>query len=213
MRRTGRPIRRLRLNSKTCAAAIASLGEAAFDHPTLPGWTRRNLVAHLAANGEAIGRLLRWARTGEPTPMYASTEQRGADIAAGARLSGTALRIWFEHSADELAAAFAAMSPESWRAQVVTAQGRTVPASETVWMRSREVLIHAVDLNAGTTFTDLPVAFLAALRDEVLLRRAGEGVADLRGSLADVAAYLTGRRTTGVTMADGSPAPALGPWI
>ena len=54
---------------------LASLSEEEFNAPCgLPGWSRKNLVAHLSGNAEAIGNLLRWAATGEPTPMYASPE-------------------------------------------------------------------------------------------------------------------------------------------
>jgi fumarylacetoacetase len=41
----------------------------------------RHLVAHLALNAGALGNLVAWARTGVESPMYASAEQRAADIA------------------------------------------------------------------------------------------------------------------------------------
>jgi maleylpyruvate isomerase len=200
--------------TELCASAIASLDEHAFAAPSqLPGWTRRHVVAHLSANAEAIGRLLHWARTGERTPMYASPEQRVADIEAGARRSGAELAAWFERSAAELAAGFAAMTDESWRAEVVTAQGRTVAASETPWMRGREVLVHAVDLGTGITFADLPAPFLEALRAEILARRAAEQLPELVGDLPAVTAYLAGRGADAVTTADGQPAPVLSAWL
>jgi maleylpyruvate isomerase len=200
--------------TELCASAIASLDENAYGAPSrLPGWTRRHVVAHLSANAEAIGRLLHWARTGDRTPMYASPEQRLADIEAGARRSGAELTAWFGRSAAELAAGFAAMTDATWRAEVVTAQGRTVPASETPWMRSREVLVHVVDLGAGVTFADLPVPFLEALRAEILSRRAAEHLPELAGELPAVTAYLAGRGADGVTTADGQPAPALSAWL
>jgi maleylpyruvate isomerase len=197
-----------------CAGAIASLSEDAYGAPSrLPGWTRRHVVAHLAANAEAIGRLLHWARTGERTPMYSSPEQRASDIEAGATRSGAELTAWFDESAAALADSFAAMSDDAWRTEVVTAQGRTVPASETPWMRSREVFVHAVDLGTGLTFADLPAPFLEALRDEILARRTAEQLPELVGALPAVTAYLTGRGTDGVATADGRPAPALSPWL
>lgn len=199
-----------------CTQGIAWLDEAGYAAPSaLPGWSRKHLVAHLAANAEAVGRLLHWARTGEVTPMYASKEQRAQDIEAGAQRSGVELTDWFERSAAELAAGFAGMSPSDWAAEVVTAQGRTVPASETLWMRSREVLVHAVDLATGITFADLPAAFLEPLRAEIVAKRsvAGEAVPELAGDLPEVTAYLAGRAATGVSTADGRPAPALGPWL
>jgi maleylpyruvate isomerase len=67
--------------------------------------------------------------------MCSSREQRNADIQAGAKLSGEQLTGWFEQSARELAMAMAALPAEAWQAEVVTAQGGTVPATETPWMR------------------------------------------------------------------------------
>ncbi|WP_280499787.1 maleylpyruvate isomerase N-terminal domain-containing protein, partial [Nocardia farcinica] len=66
------------------ADAVAGLTDADFDTPThLPGWNRRHLVAHVAANADALRNLVHWAATGTPTPMYASPEDRGAGIARG----------------------------------------------------------------------------------------------------------------------------------
>ena len=58
---------------------VDTLDDAALDRPSgLPGWTRRHLLAHVASNAEALGRLLDWARTGVENPMYASPEARDA---------------------------------------------------------------------------------------------------------------------------------------
>jgi maleylpyruvate isomerase len=66
-------------------ADVAGLTDKALDGPTaLPGWTRRYLLSHVAANAGALRNLVHWARTGEERRMYASGEQRDADIAAGA---------------------------------------------------------------------------------------------------------------------------------
>ncbi len=65
-----------------------------FVRPTaLPGWTRRHLVAHVAANADALGNLVRWAATGRRTPMYATPEERAAGIEQGARMSADELRV------------------------------------------------------------------------------------------------------------------------
>jgi len=72
--------------TELCRKAIAGQVEASYGAPSLlAGWTRKHLVAHLAANAQAIGRLVSWARTGEKNQMYSSPEQRNADIEAGAR--------------------------------------------------------------------------------------------------------------------------------
>lgn len=43
----------------------APLDDAGLDAPsTLPGWSRKHLVAHVAANADALGNLVHWAATG-----------------------------------------------------------------------------------------------------------------------------------------------------
>ncbi|PZH17437.1 maleylpyruvate isomerase [Streptomyces sp. NTH33] len=186
--------------------AVAGLDEAGFSAPSvLPDWTRRHLAAHVAANADALGNLVRWAATGEETPMYASPEERAAGIAKGATLTAEELRSWVDASAQALDEGLDRLTDEQWRHQVVTAQGRTVPATELPWMRAREVCVHAVDLGTGITFADLPNGFLAALVDEISTKRGLTELPD--GPLPEVAAWLAGRPHT---LAD---APELGPWL
>ena len=87
-------------------------------------------------------------RTGEETPMYSSPEQRDADIEAGATRPAAELRDWVA-PAPRRSRRTSALDDEQWARQVRTAQGRTVPATEIPWMRAREVMVHAVDLEAG----------------------------------------------------------------
>jgi maleylpyruvate isomerase len=175
-------------------ADVAGLTDAALEAPTaLPGWSRRYLLAHVAANAGALGNLVHWARTGEERRMYASDEQRDADIAAGAARPAAELRAWLTSSAQALAADLGALPDDAWQAKVITAQGLTRSASEIPWMRGREVYIHAVDLAAGTTFADLPGEFLAALLDDVTARRSARG----GGPALAVAATDTGHARPG----------------
>ncbi|WP_406725006.1 maleylpyruvate isomerase family mycothiol-dependent enzyme [Streptomyces sp. GD-15H] len=215
--------------------ATADFDDKAYDAPScLPGWQRRQLAAHVAANADALGNLVHWAATGEETPMYASPEERAAGIERGVGMPAAELTAWLRRSADALAVSTAALGDDQWRSPVVTAQGRTVPATELPWMRSREVCVHAVDLDTGITFADLPADFLAALCDDVIAKRAkapgpalrltetdtgevrelpGDGEPTvLTGPLAEITAYLTGRRHA-LTAPDGGPAPTLGPWL
>lgn len=213
----------------------AGLGEAALAAPcALPGWTRKHLLAHLAANAEALGNLVHWAATGEPTPMYASPDERAAGIEQGSLLPRGELTDWLGRSAAALEEAMTALSDAQWQAPVVSAQGRTIAAAEVPWLRAREVYVHAVDLATGVSFGDLPGGFLTALCDDVIARRGSAPgsalvleAADtggrwelpgdnepvvLSGSLAEITAYLTGRAHK-LTTAGGDPAPALGPWL
>jgi len=222
--------------TKLFLGALAELRDNELDLPSaLPVWTRRHLVAHLAGNAEALLNLVRWAATGEETPMYSSPHQRNADIEAGAHRAAGDLRARVEQSATRLAEAFAGLVAEQWERPVRTAQGRTVPASEIPWLRAREVMVHTVDLDAEVDFSDLPVDFLLALVDDVVAKRstsdgpaftviadpgeerwfitgAGSPV-ELRGPIPRVAAYLTGRSAAGVATSDGSAVRVLPPWL
>ncbi|MES9500576.1 maleylpyruvate isomerase family mycothiol-dependent enzyme [Streptomyces koyangensis] len=187
--------------------AVAGLDEDAFSVPSLlPGWSRKHLVAHVAANADALGNLVHWAATGEERPMYASPEERAAGIAKGPTLSVDELRSWLAASAHKLAAGLDGLTDEQWGREVVTAQGRTVPATELPWMRAREVCVHAVDLGTGVvTFADLPQGFLTALVAEIGAKR---GLVELPdGPLPEVAAWLAGRPHS------LAGAPELGPWL
>ncbi|HEX6450699.1 MAG TPA: maleylpyruvate isomerase N-terminal domain-containing protein, partial [Trebonia sp.] len=60
-------------------ADLEGLPDEALEAPSLlPGWSRRYLVSHVAANAEALRNLVHWARTGEERRMYASAEARDA---------------------------------------------------------------------------------------------------------------------------------------
>jgi maleylpyruvate isomerase len=180
-------------------AAVDAVEVNAWEAPSsLPGWRPREVVAHVHLNAEALRNLVSWATTGVETPMYASKEQRDVDIERTAELPPQQLRELAHTSAQELADDLDAMSDESWEHEVVTAQGRTVRATEIVWMRTREVAIHAIDLGTGVGFEDLEDDLVAALvRDVVGLRlRRGEG--------PTLASWLTGR---------GHAGRDLGPWI
>jgi maleylpyruvate isomerase len=196
--------------------AVSALDAAALEQDSgLAGWTRKHLLAHVAANSEALQNLVHWAATGERTLMYASPEARQAGVEKGSMLGATELVAWVRSSAAGLDAVMSELDDEQWQAKVVTGQGRTVAATEVPWLRCREVFVHTVDLDVGVTFADLPSDFLAALREDILLSRtfANKNASDLEGSLADVTGYLAGRRFSNVTTADGEPAPELGPWL
>ncbi|TCO50414.1 maleylpyruvate isomerase [Kribbella antiqua] len=183
-----------------CAKAIGELDEPSL----LPSWTRKHVVAHLAANAEALGNLVHWAKTGEETPMYTSPEQRNADIEAGAQLPADRVVAWFEESAQKLAQSIGDLTEAQWENQVRTAQGREVPATEIPWMRTREVMIHAVDLGTGVSFHDLPVEFLEELCLDIRAKRGS--VPEVQGPLPEVAAYLAGRPN----VLNAEPLP---PWL
>ena len=52
------------------------MGDDAFAaRSALPDWTRAHVLTHVARNADALGNLIEWARTGTPKPAYASRER------------------------------------------------------------------------------------------------------------------------------------------
>ncbi|TFB92823.1 maleylpyruvate isomerase family mycothiol-dependent enzyme [Cryobacterium sp. HLT2-28] len=232
----------LRPSDPTATVQAASLGTEFFrrrldalpdgalaGESLLPGWTRAHVVAHVCYNALALGRLAQWASTGVETPMYASAEVRNTEIRDGALLAPGALRRLFADSAARLDTCWGDVPESRWEHPVRNGQGAMVPASETRWMRTREVWIHAVDLNTGASFRDIPAPVLERIlgditgawqaRGEPGIRltptdsaSASSGAADagvqLRGSLAALTAWAAGRGSLGVSAAAGDvPAP------
>lgn len=186
--------------------AVNDVDRSALDAPSLlPGWTRAHVVAHVAANATALRNLVRWAQTGEPTPMYTSPEQRSAEIESGASMSALDMRSWTHATADALQAAWTELTTQQWATKVVTAQGREVPASEIPWLRAREVSVHLIDLDLGAGFADLPPEFLEALRADVIAKRGD--VPSVDTPLAAEVSWLTGRPH------QLPHAPPLPPWL
>lgn len=150
------------------ARVLADLSDEQLYQPSLvPDWTRAHVVAHVGYNARALTRLTEWAATGIEQPMYASPQQRGAEIERGSTLPARALRNLVDHAAVHLDVEWRDLPEGSWDNPVVTAQGRTVAVRETAWMRTREVWIHAVDLDGGGSFLDFPPEVLDALLADV----------------------------------------------
>jgi maleylpyruvate isomerase len=188
----------MRSSTTLLLGVVDSLSEADWDVATeLPGWRRREVLAHVHRNAEALCNLATWASTGVETPMYPDFSTRDRDIASTAALPAAEIAELVTASAERLDGMLDALEEAHWAAEVRTAQGRTVPASEVPWMRCREVGIHAVDLGAGVGFDDLPSGMVDALARDILELRLS------RGEGATLSAWLSGR----------APGSEIGPWI
>jgi maleylpyruvate isomerase len=209
----------VRLGTAYFRRALSRLSDDDFDEASLlPGWSRRHLVAHVGYNARAVARLVTWAATGVETPMYGSPQARQEEIELGATQRPDALRSLCEHAAVDLDVRWRDLPDDRWPEKVVTAQGRIVPVAETLWMRTREVWLHAVDLDAGERIAEIPEGVLERLlgdivglwekRDELdglavcALRRDGsvasfganrDARAKVSGSMPAVLAWASGR--------------------
>ncbi|MCM2429078.1 maleylpyruvate isomerase family mycothiol-dependent enzyme [Streptomyces sp. RKAG337] len=219
--------------------AVAALPAAAVAEPSLlPGWTRGHVLAHLARNADSLVNLLTWARTGEETPQYISTEVRDKDIADGAGRPLAEHLDDLRSSAERFALATGEIPPQAWATQVRMRSGKVIAAAEIPWRRLVEINFHQVDLGIGCGFDDLPADFTGRQLEALLDGLSGhEGVAAVRlhdtgsGSSWDLGAatepeltvsgtgnallaWVSGRaKGDGLTTAPDHPLPVLPPLI
>jgi maleylpyruvate isomerase len=200
----------------------------------LEKWSRGHVLSHLARNADALVNLLTWARTGAESRMYSSPTDREDGIAAGAD------RDLPEQLADLAAAdarflqAAAAVPEERRSSEVISGQGRQIPAHEVPWLRVREAWLHLVDLDAGYDIDILPEAMAWTLTADVAgwmtprvkatadLQVDGHGTIRLgsgatassviTGSPQRLAGWLTGRSGTSELSATGG-FPDLPRWL
>ena len=63
-------------------ATVESLSDDEMAAPSLcEGWTRADVIAHVASSGQALVKLIDWATSGEEQQLYASQEARAREIA------------------------------------------------------------------------------------------------------------------------------------
>ncbi len=131
--------------------------EQARGQSLLPGWTRGHVITHVARNADAMLNLVTWARTGEETPMYASREQRDADIEDGASRPAAALVADLDETHQQLMAALRELPESAHTAPIrfggadATGDGAVIPM-----LRRSEVEVHHVDLDLEYTLAHLP---------------------------------------------------------
>lgn len=175
-----------------------------LDHPSLcEGWSRAHVLTHLARNADGLTNLARAAH-GEALTMYASFEQRNADIASGATREPDVIVADCVATARSVVDALAGVGPELADVQVDRFPGGPgFPARLLPLMRLREVAYHHVDLEAGFGFDSLPDSlqrhFLADEVDrlQALPQAPGLNVRTAEGdewTVGDGTASVTGRR-------------------
>ncbi len=68
-------------------ATVASLSDEEMAAPSrCEGWTRADVIAHVASSGRALVKLIDWAVSGEAATLYPSGEARAQAISALAAL-------------------------------------------------------------------------------------------------------------------------------
>jgi len=154
-------------------ATVESLSDEEMTAPSLcEGWTRADVVAHIASNGRALVRLIDWATTGEEQAPYASTEARNREIAELAALPREELVQRLRDSA----AYFAEQSRRlggDLAVDEVHLHGKVIPSTSIVALRIAEVVVHHHDLDTAWTIEEAdPDSLLNALEAAVRTMRA-----------------------------------------
>ncbi len=200
----------------------------------LPGWSRAHVVAHLALNGEALRDVLRGVIEQDPVPMYASQEQRDADIEELAAAEPPELRERLLVTLTEFSDAALAVPHETWEGRFDrTPGGQSLPLLVAPVMRLREIEIHHVDLALDYSPDDWPQAFAELVVDGMVRRleleegfriapldtpktwdvdNTGDDPAVVTGPVAHVAWWLTGREPSPQVTCSRGDLPTIQSW-
>lgn len=180
----------------------------------LPGWSRAHVVAHLAGNALSHVRMLDGCLAGEVREQYEGGPQ--ARAAGIEHLATDPAGAVDEHrrACAELDGRWQLMGPEHWQRDVLRLDRGAEPATGLAWARWREVEMHRVDLGLGYEPMDWTDRFAARLLEELLERTGMRDVVAVRvrGSDAEVAAWLCGRSDASRLAVSGGPLPVPPPW-
>ena len=168
-------IEAVRQGTRRLLAAVADISDVqAAEGSLLPGWSRAEVLAHLARNADGGIGLARAAARGEVGVQYpGGAQQRLAGIAAGRDERAAQLLADLRRSCDALMEAWMEVPDDGWDA-IGLSLGGPRTQREWVWSRWREVEVHHVDLGLGYSAADWPVGFvtrgLADALDELPVR-------------------------------------------
>ncbi len=123
------------------------ISDGDWNRPSLlPGWSRAQVAAHLAANADALAVLITGAVAGEAVALYPDEQERTAGIERGSSMTGLELQIGLDTSAGRLERAMDAV--QDWSTPV-DLLGRQLTLAQVPMARLSEVVAHHLDLDCG----------------------------------------------------------------
>lgn len=136
------------------------IAEADLRAPSLlPGWSRADVLAHLARSADAMRNVLVGARSGEDRAAYASAEARAAGIEESAKQQPKDLAADVAGAAMAFRTVARQLPDEAWAYQVQVLGSARFPAGLLLTHRLVEVELHHTDLGLAYTPADWPPAF------------------------------------------------------
>jgi maleylpyruvate isomerase len=162
-------IEAVRQGTRRILLAVGDLtDEQAAARSRLPGWSRAEVLTHLARNADGGRGIAEAAARGEVGSQYpGGVEQRLAGIAAGRGAAAASLLADLRRSCDALMEAWMQLPDDAWERVGRSLNGERTQR-EWVWSRWREVEVHHVDLDLGYTPSEWPVAFVTRGLDEAV---------------------------------------------
>lgn len=160
-------IEAVRHGTRRVLRAVADLtDEQAVTPSRLPGWSRAEVLTHLARNADGGRGIAEAAARGEVGMQYpGGAEQRTAEIAAGRGARAAALLADLRRSCDALMEAWHQLPDNAW-----DRVGRSLTGERTqrgwVWSRWKEIEVHHVDLGLGYSASEWPVTFVSRGLDD-----------------------------------------------
>jgi maleylpyruvate isomerase len=154
-------------------ATIDTLSDDEMAAPSLcEGWSRADVIAHLASNGRTLVKLIDWATSGVEQQLYASPEARTEEIAALAALPREELIARFRESAQFFAEQSDRLTGDL-AIDEVNLHGKVIPATSIVALRISEIVVHHHDLDTAWTIAEAdPDSQLNAVEAAVRTMRA-----------------------------------------
>lgn len=210
---------------------VRELDPEALRQPShLPGWSRAHVLVHIANNAAGLQHLLLAARTGAELRMYSSPSTRAADLEVGVERPGEVIVADVIENSFRFLVEARAMPEQAWSNRIAFTSGAPDPPTMTgnrvVELRLEEVEVHHVDLDIAYHFSDTPEELAAQLIRNFAGRRAVQGVPfnlevdpelaltcgvagspTVRGSRANVLAWLAGRSAEDLTADTATGAP------
>ncbi|WP_026552943.1 maleylpyruvate isomerase family mycothiol-dependent enzyme [Arthrobacter sp. H20] len=212
----------LAVSGEDLKSTVRGLDDDSFGAPTaLPGWSRAHVVAHAEGISRAMQRQVEHAVQGETIDLYdGGYEGRVQAIEARAERPAADQKDALAAAVDDAVGAFE-NARDHWEAKISYRDGTVYDGALALW---RELVIHASDLDAGTTSRDWSerfchylIDFLAARVPEgtalklqpmgeepITIQANGSGSAPeathtlvVSGALQDIAAWLAGREPVG----------------
>jgi maleylpyruvate isomerase len=164
-----RDIEAVRQSTSRFVRTVDELTDAEMHEPCLlPGWSRAELVTHLARNADGFRGMAETSARGDVGVMYpGGVEQRAADIAAGRGERASLLRADLRKAVDGLAEAWRVHPDDAWDREGRLIQGtRTI--RDSVFMRWRELELHHVDLGVAYDSNEWPIAFVSRTLEDTM---------------------------------------------